>query len=69
MARQFAADAPLATSPEGQRIAAGELAVSFIVARMFQHTTGERIHVDGGWATLAKSALPPGNRFDLGATT
>ena len=60
LAVQFARDVPLeGTNPEGQRAAAGELAVSFVLDEMFKHTTGERIHVDGGWATRAKSALPP----------
>jgi enoyl-[acyl-carrier-protein] reductase (NADH) len=55
----FAADAPLPhTDPEAVLLAAGALAVSFIADPMFRHTTGERIHVDGGWATKGKSVLP-----------
>jgi len=61
MADQFIADAPLAgTSADGQRAAAGELAVSFISDAPFKYTTGERIHVDGGWTTTAKPVIPSG---------
>jgi enoyl-[acyl-carrier-protein] reductase (NADH) len=59
LSRNFCDQAPLKeTTAEGQRLAAGALAVSFISDPMFRHTTGERIHVDGGWATKAKSVLP-----------
>ncbi len=55
----FGADAPLPnTTPESVLSAAGALAASFVGDPMFFHTTGERIHVDGGWATKGKSILP-----------
>jgi enoyl-[acyl-carrier-protein] reductase (NADH) len=59
MARRFTDASPLAgTDADGQRAAAGELAVSFVSDAGLRHTTGERIHVDGGWTTTAKSTLP-----------
>lgn len=59
MTEHFMATAPLAgTNADGQRDAAAELAVAFVADEMFAHTTGERIHVDGGWARTSKGVAP-----------
>jgi len=59
IAETFAKDAPLPqTDYRDVLSAAGALAVSFVSDSMFFHTTGERIHVDGGWSTRGRSVLP-----------
>ncbi len=47
---QFTETAPLVgTNYNLQRIAAGKLAVEFMINPIFEQTTGQKINVDGGW--------------------
>lgn len=61
VSRQFNRSSPLrGSSGEQQRIKAGRIAVAFMNPNSdFSQTTGDTIHIDGGWSLRGQSMSPP----------